>query len=77
VSDLTRFRDHCRRMATITPPPAKDRAAAVKRDRALWTMLADEVDAYLAGPALPSDADHDPIDYDDPIDEYRHHPTEA
>lgn len=62
MSDLTRFRDHCHRRATTdTELP----------NRILWAMLADEVDAYLTGPVLPSDADHDPIDYDDPIDEYR------
>lgn len=61
MSDLTRFRDYCRRMAALTPPPAKDRAATLAKDRALWTMLADEVDAYLSGPVLPSEADHDPL----------------
>lgn len=40
MSDLTRFRDHCRTMAKKTAPP--------DLDWALWTRLADEVDAYLA-----------------------------
>lgn len=42
MSDLTRFRDHARKMAAhgVLPISADDRA--------LWTRLADEVDAYLA-----------------------------
>lgn len=38
MSDLTRFRDHCRKEA--------DKARG--DDQALWAQLADEVDAYLA-----------------------------
>jgi hypothetical protein len=45
MSDLTQFRDHCRRMAA-------DRKRAIpftSEERALWSMLAAEVDAYMAG----------------------------
>jgi len=45
VSDLTAFRDHCRKMAG--PPVAPGCPAA--DERALWLRLADEVDAYLTG----------------------------
>lgn len=44
MSALTQLRDHCRRMASGPPgehPP--------EPERALWTQLADEIDAYLAG----------------------------
>jgi hypothetical protein len=41
MTTLTVFRDHCRRMAAKTAPP--------DLDWALWTRLADEIDAYLAG----------------------------
>lgn len=48
MSDLTQFAAHCRRMA--------------ERDSDVWwTILADEVDAYLASPLLPSDADHEAL----------------
>lgn len=76
MSDLERFRDHCRERATWragTPRLAcRDRTvfgtakppdhancggrdcgcschAPTARDRALFTALADEIDAYLAG----------------------------
>jgi hypothetical protein len=39
MSDLTEFRDHCRRMTSKTTGPSA----------MLWVLLADEVDAYLAG----------------------------
>lgn len=68
MSDLTRFRDHCKRMGG---PVTQRTIHLTHEQRKLFRVLAAEVDAYLAGPALPSDADHDPIDYDDPIDEYR------
>lgn len=60
MSDLTVFRDHARKMAASKPT---DRVNAARRghvpytvpigpltdaERALWTRLADEVDAYLA-----------------------------
>jgi hypothetical protein len=40
VSDLTRFRDHCRTMAADP--------LLARTDRELWGRLADEVDDYLA-----------------------------
>lgn len=45
MSDLTAFRDHCRKMAG--PPVAPGCPAAA--ERGLWLQLADEIDAYLAG----------------------------
>lgn len=51
MSDLTRFRDHARTMAG--PPVAPGCPAAA--DRALWLQIADEIDAYLAGPAVVED----------------------
>jgi hypothetical protein len=42
VSDLTRFRDHCHRMAGKSAVPASEAA--------LWLALATEIDNYLAGP---------------------------
>lgn len=44
MTELERFRDHCRKMAG--PPLAPGSPAA--NDRALWLRLADEVDTYLA-----------------------------
>lgn len=41
MSDLTTFRDHCRRMASRVDILSDG-------DRALFVRLADEVDAYLA-----------------------------
>jgi hypothetical protein len=41
MSDLTGFRDHCRRMVK-----AHQRRPAEAK---LWQLLADEADAYLAG----------------------------
>lgn len=64
MSDLTRFRDHCRRMAktqhlggcsadhpAMMWRPADERCPGCvsDADRALWAQLADEIDAYLAG----------------------------
>lgn len=46
MTDLERFRDHCRKQAG--PPVAPGCPAAA--ERALWVQLADEIDAYLAGP---------------------------
>lgn len=43
MTELERFRDHCRTMAG--PPVAAGSPAA--HDRALWLRLADEVDTYL------------------------------
>lgn len=40
MSDLTQFRNHCRKRATTDPNHTY---------RALWSLLADEVDAYIAG----------------------------
>jgi hypothetical protein len=45
MSELTVFRDHCRRMAGKPVAPGCP-AAATQR---LWLLMADEVDAYLAG----------------------------
>ena len=42
MSDLTTFRDHARRMASASATPASEAS--------LWFQLADEIDAYLAGP---------------------------
>jgi hypothetical protein len=46
MSDLTSFRDYCRKMAG--PPVAPGCPAAT--ERALWLQMADEIDAYLATP---------------------------
>lgn len=46
MSDLTRFRDHCRAMA---------RTGEVIEHRSLWVLLADEVDAYLVGQVESTD----------------------
>ena len=47
MSELTRFRDHARKMSDADDsPPA---------ERALWAQLADEIDAYLTSP--PEDVD--------------------
>ena len=46
MSDLTRFRDHCRQMADD---------AGVSTTGHLWTRLADEIDAYLAAPTASVD----------------------
>jgi hypothetical protein len=46
VSDLTRFRDHCRKMAGSPTAPGCPAAS----ERALWLQMADEIDAYLAAP---------------------------
>lgn len=46
MSDLTAFRDHCRKMAGPAVAPGCPAAAA----RALWLQMAEEIDAYLAGP---------------------------
>jgi hypothetical protein len=64
MSDLTQFRDHCRKMATarhlpecsFTPPrhmyaqrPDPSCPGCVTdRERETWERLADEVDAYRA-----------------------------
>jgi hypothetical protein len=44
VTQLTAFRDHCRRMAKANQKPSGDPGAG-----RLWTALADEADAYLNG----------------------------
>jgi hypothetical protein len=44
MSDLTRLRDHARKMARPTPI---NEAAVTPKERALWTQIADEIDAYL------------------------------
>jgi len=63
MSDLTDFRDHCRRMATITGggmalEPSYTRTLRreiwttpnpTDAERELWTKLADEIDSYLSG----------------------------
>lgn len=49
MSDLTRFRDHCRVMAVKARTVAEDPIEYEAR-QTLWTQLADEIDAYLAGP---------------------------
>ncbi len=62
-TDLERFRDHCRKMAESTPQTKvrtedASRPGAVREvkvgtisegDRALWRMLASEVDRYMDG----------------------------
>lgn len=51
MSDLTTFRDHCRKMAA-------DQRAVIPwtaAERALWTQMADEIDAYLATPTAVED----------------------
>lgn len=45
MSDLTQFRDHCRRMATKVNQSGE--LCFLGSDRDLWLMLADEVDLYL------------------------------
>lgn len=56
MSDLTAFRDHCRREAKR--PRIVNRSAdgevtsssgPTEPERALWLQLADEIDAYLGG----------------------------
>lgn len=54
MSDLTRFRDHARKMAAQPHIVNRDGQGLVVStfgptdgERALWTQLADEVDAYL------------------------------
>jgi hypothetical protein len=68
VSDLTRFRDHCRRMGG---PVVQANIHLSADERALFRALAREVDAYLAhDPDLvpqPSQDDHSPGLFD-------HHP---
>lgn len=51
MSDLTKFRDHCRTMAGPAVAPGCHAAA----DRALWLRLADEIDEYLAAPTASVD----------------------
>lgn len=60
MSDLSRFAEHCRRMATSTPAtritryvgPTRRRVdepigPIPDRERALWQQLAHEIDTYL------------------------------
>lgn len=56
MSALTRFRDHCRAMASRPRIVNRDAAGHVTSvfgpsgsERRLWTQLADEIDDYLAG----------------------------
>lgn len=74
MSELERFRDHARRMATAEhvdhcraktplgrrgwwrwahPDPACE-GCVTDADRALWTRLADEIDAYLTDDEQPT-----------------------
>lgn len=81
MSDLTAFRDHCRRMATAARTGqavkahghdgAHRRALPPVRppaaDADLWQQLADQVDAYLAGdPSIVQTTT--PTDADVPLD---------
>jgi hypothetical protein len=80
MSDLTRFRDHCRRMAEDCDRgihhDAHGRRYEMKAApsglvtdalaaRHLWRMLADEVDAYLA---RTNPQPSQPTDDDQPLD---------
>lgn len=58
MSDLTQFRDYCRRMAA----DGKRVIPWTKAERALWLMLASEVDAYI-------DGDHDVVAMPEPDDQ--------
>lgn len=51
-------------MCTREPNHPGKHAAVVAGNGGVWARIEWE-------------DDHNPIDYDDPIDEYRHHPTEA
>jgi hypothetical protein len=67
VSDLTTFRDHCRRMAkatTVTPVRLDGKLVSfTPAERIFWTRLADEIDDWIAHGLT----EHDPEDHTEPL----------